>query len=191
MADSTDYTTLPVDLEAQPYFDVVNAIWPDLAQQRTAISPPRNGMDRKTGKLIQGWDHVEQSMDLIFQTPFHQRVLRRYVGSFVPQILGESGVPRVITRFFWAIASAIDLWEPNYRIKRVLFMGSALDNTWSPSLTAESSATLFRQGNVIFRTEGVYRPRGHLGNFAAWERRASGLVGRGGDLWDGAPVGGL
>lgn len=183
-----DYTTLPRDVTAEPYFDVVNAIWPDLANQRTTITPPRNGMNRSTGKLMTGWEHVEQSMHTIFLTPFHQRVLRRYVGSFVPQILGESGVPRVITRFFWAVASAIDLWEPNYRIKQVFFMGTALDTQWAPALGKDATANIFRTGNVIFRTEGVYRPRAHLGDSTPYERRYSGLVGRGGELWDSVPV---
>ena len=52
-------------------------------------------------------------------TRYHERVLRRWAGSFVPHILGESAIPRVITRFFWAIASSIELWEPNYRVTRV------------------------------------------------------------------------
>lgn len=182
------YTTLPQVASATPYFDVVNAIWPDLANQQANIAPARNGMNRETGKLMQGWEHVEQSMHVIFLTPFHQRVLRRYVGSFVPQILGESGVPRVITRFFWAIASAIDLWEPNYRIKQVFLMGSALDTTWAPPLSATSAANIFRTGEVIFRTEGVYRPRGHLGDFSPYERRLAGFVGEGGEIWDGVPI---
>jgi phage baseplate assembly protein W len=168
------------------FFSEVNAIWPDLANQRAVISPARNGMDRFTGKLLQGWEHVEQSMELIFATPFHERVLRRWVGSFVPMILGESGVPRVITRFFWAIATGLDLWEPNYRIKQVYFMGAALDN-WSPSQDP-SVADLFRVGRVIFRQEGSYRPRAHLGDFSPYEQRAYGLVSRGGNLWDAVPL---
>lgn len=182
------WTTLPQVTEATPYFSVVNAIWPDLANQKVNIAPARNGMNRTTGKLMHGWDHVEQSMQVIFATPFHQRVLRRYVGSFVPQILGESGVPRIITRFFWAIASAIDLWEPNYRIKQVFLMGTALGSTWAPKLSTSSAAQLFRTGEIIFRTEGVYRPRAHLGDYSPAERRQAGLVGGGSELWDGAPV---
>jgi len=160
---------------------LANAMWPDLINQQTQISPPRNGMDRSTGQLLQGWDHVEQSMEIIFETPFHQRVLRRWVGSFVPSILGDNVVPRVIMRFFWAIASALDMWEPDYRIKQVYFMGNTL-NQWSPATL--DAVSLIRQGQVIFRNEGVYYPRGHLGNFTPYEQRQFGLVGRGGQLWD-------
>ena len=140
------FTNLPYDPKAEPYFRSVNAIWPDLQNYRVTISPARNGMDRKTGKLMQGWAHVEQSIEVIFATPFHERVLRRWVGSFVPHLLGRETVPRIITRFFWAIASAIDIWEPNYRIKQVLYMGDALNKEWAPALTQASAADLIRLG---------------------------------------------
>src|SRR3974377_1974226 len=84
-----------------PFWVTVNAIWPDLVNQQARISPPRNGMDRRTGKLFQGWERGEQALEVIFPTPYHQRVLRRWVGSFVPHILGESIVERIITRFYW------------------------------------------------------------------------------------------
>jgi hypothetical protein len=179
-------TNLPTDPLAQPYFDVVNAIWPGLRTQ-AYVAPARNGMDRRTGKLMQGWDHVEQSLELIFATPFHERVLRRWVGSFVPHILGESAVPRIITRFFWAIASAIDIWEPNYRIKQVYLMGDALSQ-WSPPSTLDA-AGLLRLGQLIFRQEGIYRPRAHLGDFTPYVTRYNTTVGRGTDLWDVYPRG--
>ena len=108
-------------------------------------------MDRRTGKLLQGWDHVQQSMEIIFETPFHERVLRRWVGSFVPRLLGEEIVYRIITRFWWAIAEALDLWEPNYRIKHVYFMGGAQRSAATRSAIAIlSDADLIRQGQVIF-----------------------------------------
>jgi uncharacterized protein len=162
-----------------------NAYWPGLAAQQVFISPPRNGMDRATGKLLQGWKHVEQSMEVIYATPFHQRVLRRWVGSFVPAILGNNIIQRVILRFFWAIASALDMWEPDYRIKQVYFMGNALDGYSPPTMNV---GDLIRIGHVIFRQEGVYYPRGHLGDFTPYERRQAGLVGAGGRLYDVTPT---
>jgi phage baseplate assembly protein W len=187
--------------KALDYFRTVNAMWPDLLSGRARIAPARNGVDRFTGKLLQGWPHVEQSMEVIFATPYHQRVLRRWVGSFVPHILGESGVARIITRFFWAIVTAIDLWEPDYRIQQVFIMGEAL-RQWSPMPAAPSASEavlsisaatdfnqLFRQGQLIFRTEGTWYPRGHLGDFTPYARKASGLVSRGGNFWDVVPVG--
>lgn len=176
------------------FFRVVNAIWPDLINQRASIAPARNGMNRFTGKLLQGWEHVEQSMEVIFITPYHERVLRRWVGSFVPQILGEIAVERVITRFFWAISSAIDLWEPNYRIKRVYFQGNAIGLWSGPELASfmpngDSMADEFRLGNMLFRTEGVYRPRAHIGDYTPYQRGGNDTVDQGGAFWDQPPVG--
>jgi hypothetical protein len=164
------------------FYRSVNAIWPDLLNQTANISPPRNGMNRFTGKLMQGWDHVEQSMELIFATPYHERVLRRWVGSFVPMLLGENFVDRIVMRFYWAIVTGIDLWEPNYRIRQVYFMGDALQG-WSP-LPSTSTAAMVRLGHGIFRNEGVYRPRGHLGDFAPYEAKNSALTGKGDGMWD-------
>lgn len=179
-----DMRGLPADPpDSTPYYRVVNAIWPDLLNQRAIISPARNGVNRETGQMMQGWDHVEQSMKVIFATPFHERILRRWVGSYVPYILGETYAARIVTRFFWAIAVSIDLWEPNYRIKQVHYMGDALSN-WSPrTLDAVGE---YRLGHGIFRTEGVYRPRAHLGDPAAYQPRAVALLGQGTEIWDPA-----
>lgn len=164
---------------------IVNQIWPGLGNRQTVISPARNGMNRFTGKICQGWDHVEQSMSTIFATPFHERVLRRWVGSFVPSLLGKNFIARVVLRFYWAIASAIDLWEPDYRIKQVLFMGNSSQN-WAP-LPLVSAGQLVRLGQAIFRMEGVYRPRAHLGDYTPYQQKQIGLVGRGTGLWDVGP----
>jgi len=169
-----------------PYWQTVNAIWPGLVNQQAVVSPPRNGMNRETGKLMQGWPHVKQSMELIFYTPFHQRVLRRWVGSFVPMILGETYVERIVLRFFWSIASSIDLWEPDYRIRQVYFMGPAVQDRFSPPLTNGATEALFRLGQAIFRTEGVFYPRGHLGDYTPYQEQHSAITSPA--IWDRKPA---
>jgi phage baseplate assembly protein W len=164
------------------YYDPTLAQWPDLARGAIPLAPVRVGMDRFTGKMLIGWPHVRQSMVTIFATRFHERVLRRWVGSFVPHILGESAVPRIITRFFWAIASAIDLWEPCYAIQRVRIMNRDGSAPMSPPEQL-TSAEEVRRGEVTTQAEGVYRPRGHLGDFTPERRRKIGFVGRGNGLW--------
>jgi phage baseplate assembly protein W len=154
------------------YYNPINAAFPGLANQQAFVSPPRNGMDRTTGQLLQGWPHVAQSLEVIFATPFHERVLRRWVGSFVPSILGENLVASVVARFFWSIISATDLWEPDYRVRQVFFMGNAL-STWAPPLSIGATAAQVRLGDVIFRQDGVYFPRGHLGDFTPFSSQPS------------------
>lgn len=207
---ANDLASVIDDIYSQnQFYNEVNAVWPDLWKQKAFVAPARNGMDRRTGKLLQGWDHVQQSMEIIFETHYHERVLRRWVGSFVPRLLGEEIVPRIITRFWWAISEALDLWEPNYRIKRVYFMGNALQlSKWSvstvkgqeylsqmnlPSGTDTAAQTdmadQIRLGRVIFRNEGVYRPRAHLGDMTPEEMRYLGAIGQGTGVWDIVPIG--
>jgi phage baseplate assembly protein W len=164
------------------FYATVNRIWPDLINRNSNISPPRNGMNKYTGKICQSWEHVEQSMSTIFSTPFHERVLRRWVGSFVPSLLGENYIARIILRFYWALASAIDLWEPDFRITQVQYMGDALAG-WSP-LPLASADELIRQGQAIFRNMGVWRPRAHLGDVTPYQQKNIEMVGRGNSQWN-------
>jgi hypothetical protein len=165
---------------ANNIYDPNLAAWPDLRNGRIVLNPVRIGMDRRTGKMLTGWDHVIQSMLLIFSTRFHERVLRRWCGSFVPHLIGENATTYTIARFYWAIATGIDLWEPNYRIQRVR-VASRDDGTLM------TSAEELRTGHLTTGMDGVYRPRGHLGNDMPEVRRAVGLVSRGYNLWERQP----
>lgn len=172
------------------WYDTDRAMWGDPLPAPVTIV--RNGMDAKTGRLISGWPHVTQSMEKIFSTPFHIRVLRRWLGCFIPHMLGRSAVPRIIMRHFWAQKVALDTQEPNYVMLRVHFQGYAWANAYTSKTIegAEERHPLslgtdeILKGNVFFRHEGVYRPRGHLGDFSAWEQRQIGLIGRGHDMWN-------
>jgi len=161
-------------------YDPTLEMWPDLKLGHVVLSPTRIGMDRFSGKVLTGWDHVIQSMLLIFSTRYHERVLRRWCGSFVPHLLGNNATENTIARFYWAIATGIDLWEPNYRIQRVR-VGRRADGS---SLT---SAEELRTGHLTTSMDGVYRPRGHLGNDDPQQRRAVGLVSRGYNMWERRP----
>jgi phage baseplate assembly protein W len=166
-------------------------IWPDLKAGRITLNPVRIGMDRYTGKMLTGWNHVIQSMLLIFSTRYHERVLRRWAGSFVPHLIGENATETTITRFYWAISTGIDLWEPCYSIQRVR-VGQRSDGS------ILTSAEELRTGHLTTSMEGTYRPRGHLGNDSPEERRPVGLVSRGYNIWErqaglvaGAPAYGM
>lgn len=114
------------------------------------IAPfPGTGIDRRTGRLISGWSHVEQCLHVIFTTRFGERVMRRWFGSAVPQILGQNMVPSTVLKFWTAICIAVDLWEPRYRITQIVPAGSPEE---------------MRRGALKFELRGVYMPRGHLGD---------------------------
>lgn len=104
------------------------------------------GIDRRTGKVLIGWDHVVQSVEVIFTTPFYARVMRPYVGSFVPRTIGELANPRTAQRFRWATAMGLMLFEPRLYPVRIDQVG------------------LDRTGATDWYIEGAYRPRAHKGD---------------------------
>ena len=155
-------------------------VWPDLRLGHIVLNPVRIGVNRYTGKMLTGWDHVVQSMLVIFSTRYHERVLRRWCGSFVPHLLGNNADIPTIARFYWSISMGIDLFEPNYRIQRV-----RTSNRADGSLL--TSPEELRTGKLTTAMEGVYRPRGHLGNDQPQVRRSVGLVSRGFNIWERQP----
>jgi phage baseplate assembly protein W len=126
-----------------------------------------------------GWPHVEQSITWIFVTRFHTRPLRRYVGSFVPHILGQNLTQRTIARFYWAIATSLDLWEPNYGVKQV-------NVQFSRHGERMNSPEQLRMGNFEVWHVGEYRPRGHLGDPTPEVRRTLGLFSKAPGSWETA-----
>ncbi len=105
------------------------------------------GIDRITGKPISGWPHVLQSIKVIFETKFGERVMRRSFGSSIFGILGQNLTPSTMLKFYTAIAIAIEVWEPRFRVRRFEY-----PNT-------EISADNLRQGKIGIRMVGDYRPR--------------------------------
>jgi phage baseplate assembly protein W len=110
------------------------------------------GINRDTGKLLDGWGHVAQSLQVLFSTHYGSRVMRRYFGSEVPPLLGENLTPRTVTRFLYAIVVAIELWEPRFRVKQIVVNPDG------------NSVEQLRAGRLSIAVHGEYRPRGHLGD---------------------------
>ena len=112
-----------------------------------------NGINRQTGKPLSGWDHVYQSLVVILTTRLGERVMRRTFGSSVPSLLGRNLVPATMLKFYMAIALAVELWEPRFRIRK-----------FELPPTKNSSDEL-GQGHIGIRMVGDYRPRALEGDF--------------------------
>ena len=110
------------------------------------------GIDRETGKPLSGWPHVAQSLGVIFTTRFGDRVMRRWVGSLVPNLLGENMTQETFVKFFAAVGAALE-FEPRVRLIKVLPL------------------SVSRDGRAEIRMEVEYRPRGHLGDFTPAGRK--------------------
>lgn len=115
---------------------------------------PGTGINKDTGRWLTGWDHVLQSLVVIFTTRIGSRFMRRVFGSAVPRLLGEPLNERTITRYIAAIIVAIEIWEPRFRIVRI------------DILKEQNIPDRLRAGRFAMAMRGVYRPRGHLGDFA-------------------------
>lgn len=108
------------------------------------------GIDRMTGRPLGGFAHVVQSINLIMATRLGERVIRRHVGSSAVTLLGRMLTAAHVARFFSIFAVAIELWEPRFRVVRVIAI--------------RTSVAAVRNGSFAFALEGEYRPRGHLGD---------------------------
>lgn len=150
------------------------------------VAPVGVGMDVVTGRMLMGWPHVLQSMAKLFKTRFHDRILRQWVGSFVPHLIGENTTETTITRFYWALITSIELWEPRYKVLTVRLRSnmSTVSDVGDEVQNFSTSTDMIRRGEIIVNTVGTYVPRAHLGDFTPESRRRIGIIGRGGNIWD-------
>jgi phage baseplate assembly protein W len=119
---------------------------------------PSVGINAETGGTIVGWAHVEQSLRDIFWTRFGERIMREWYGSFVPALLGRNLTAAEVTPVFAAIASAIEVWEPRFRVTDLV----------------PTRAT--REGELHIYIAGEFRPRALFGDYTAEGARRVELV---------------
>lgn len=112
------------------------------------------GINWRTGKVLAGFDYVVQSVELIMTTGYFVRVMRPHVGSNAHKLIGELANPKTAQRFRWALALAILLFVPNFKPVRI------------------DQVELDRDGNTGWVIDGIYYPRGHLGDFSNGTRRS-------------------
>ena len=105
------------------------------------------GMNRRTGKALSDWAHVVQSVEDILTTPKLTRVWRREYGGKGTYLQDKPGTPDTLITFTNVLGEAIDRWEPRYRLRRVWFEEAGND------------------GEFLLNVDGVYYPKGHLGDF--------------------------
>lgn len=109
-----------------------------------------SGVDRATGTAIGNFASACQGVEVILSTAIGERLMRRQFGGGVVELLGRLMRPELFAAFIALIATAIDVWEPRFRVRAVRFTG-AVDQV--------------RQGQAGIAIEVDWRPRGHLGDF--------------------------
>lgn len=108
----------------------------------------RTGVDRNTGKVLTGWDHCAQSILDIVSTAIGSRTLARPYGSNDPNLVDRPQNPQSIAAHWSAIAEALRLWEPGFRLKQL------------------SATRLGPDGVAGLALTGDYYPNGHLGDWS-------------------------
>lgn len=78
------------------------------------------GMCAETGRLLQGDDHLNQSIENIITTIKKTLVLRRDYGSDCGLLKDKSTNPSTLMLFYACIAESIRVWEPRLLLRRVL-----------------------------------------------------------------------
>ena len=112
------------------------------------------GLDRETMRPLSGWPHVLQSVRVILSTRIGERVMRRTFGAQVSALLGrENMTSAALLRFATAVAIALELWEPRFRLRSM----ELPERTNSPAR--------LRQGQIGLRLVGDYRPRALDGDY--------------------------
>lgn len=110
------------------------------------------GLDRRTGRVLRDFDHVLQSLDVIFGTRLGERVMLRWFGSGLPELLGRRITPRLVSLYVTLLALSIKLWEPRLEVVAISAAGNTVEAV--------------RLGELRFVVQVYYRPNGHLGDFS-------------------------
>lgn len=83
------------------------------------------GMDRLTGKALDGAGHLRQSISDILWTPIGSRVARREYGSLIPDLIDQPMNAAGKIRLFAAAALALSRWEKRLKLSKLSLVGSA------------------------------------------------------------------
>lgn len=109
------------------------------------------GMNAKTGEIISGMDHLEQSIRDILTTPLGSRVMRRDYGSRLFDLLDRPMGPELVADLQAAVVLAISMQETRIRLTRVT-IGRMSKNQGNNNEVSE--------GKIVINLEGHYLPEG-------------------------------
>ncbi len=79
------------------------------------------GMDRNTGRLLDGRDHLIQSIGDIVSTRLDTRVLRRWYGSDLPGLIDAPIHDGAAADFVYAVADSLGRFEDRIVVSRIAF----------------------------------------------------------------------
>lgn len=81
------------------------------------------GMDRRTGKVLTGEAHLQQSLWDIITPPIGTRPMLRDYGCLLADLVDRPATRANLLLFSMAVALAVARWEPRVTVRRVTFEG--------------------------------------------------------------------
>ncbi|TVS85429.1 baseplate assembly protein W, partial [Wolbachia pipientis] len=103
------------------------------------------GMSNKTGKELEGLEHLKQSIVDIVTTPVASRVMRREYGSRLFELVDRPINRDFTLEIYAAVAEALEKWERRFKLEKV-------------------KITEVKEGRVTLDLEGVYLSEGKFIN---------------------------
>ncbi|AAS14339.1 prophage LambdaW5, baseplate assembly protein W, putative [Wolbachia endosymbiont of Drosophila melanogaster] len=98
-------------------------------------------MDGKTGKALEGIEHLKQSIIDILTTPIGSRIMMRNYGSRLFELLDKPVNRDLTLEIYAATAEALEKWEKRFKLEKV-------------------KMTEVKEGKVTLDLEGLYVPMG-------------------------------
>lgn len=108
------------------------------------------GIDAQTGATLDGFAHVEQSLEKLFTTSFGERSMREWVANPGTKLIGENITASVVLKWATIMWCLAELFEPRFQITQFV------------------SGDVTRDGPLSLQAIGRYRPYAHLD----WEQSA-------------------
>jgi len=105
-----------------------------------------SGIDARSGKRLDGAEHIKQSIRDILTTRIGTRVMRREYGSRLPELIDNPMGELLKVELFAAVAEALVKWEPRFRLDRVYLQDA----------TAEGRMVLALEGRIRLNGEVVH-----------------------------------
>ncbi|WP_341816888.1 GPW/gp25 family protein [Wolbachia endosymbiont (group A) of Agelastica alni] len=99
------------------------------------------GMSNKTGKELEGLEHLKQSIVDIVTTPIGSRIMRREYGSRLSELIDRPINRDFTLEIYAATAKALEKWETRFKLEKV-------------------KITEVKEGKVTIDLEGLYLPNG-------------------------------
>ena len=94
------------------------------------------GMNNKTGKELEGIDHLKQSIIDILTTPIGSRIMGRNYGSRLFELVDKPINRDFTLEIYAATAEALEKWEQRFKLEKV-------------------KITEVKEGKVVISLEGI------------------------------------